>query len=82
MEVAAAAFSNAVSADDAGAESEPVSVDLKEHLQQIERELIEHALQKSKGVVAEAARMLNVGRTTLVEKIRKYDLDADASKVA
>jgi len=32
--------------------------------------------------VAEAARMLNVGRTTLVEKIRKYDLDTDASKVA
>ncbi|MEM8768379.1 MAG: sigma-54 dependent transcriptional regulator, partial [Pseudomonadota bacterium] len=57
-------------------------VDLKQHLQQIERELIEHALQRASGVVAEAARMLNVGRTTLVEKIRKYDLDADSSKVA
>ena len=63
-------------------EQEEMSVDLKEHLQQIERDLIEHALQRSKGVVAEAARMLNVGRTTLVEKIRKYDLDTDASKSA
>lgn len=58
------------------------SVDLKQHLQQIERELIAHALERARGVVAEAARMLKVGRTTLVEKIRKYDLDADASKVA
>jgi len=63
-------------------EDAELSVDLKEHLQQIERELIEHALQRSKGVVAEAARMLNVGRTTLVEKIRKYDLVTDASRVA
>lgn len=59
-----------------------LSVDLKQHLQQIERELIEHALERSRGVVAEAARMLSVGRTTLVEKIRKHDLDAGASKVA
>ncbi len=85
MEVAAAAASAAAGTapDDSGSgETEELSVDLKEHLQQIERELIEHALQRSKGVVAEAARMLNVGRTTLVEKIRKYDLDADASRVA
>lgn len=63
-------------------EETELSVDLKQHLQQIERELIEHALERSRGVVAEAARLLNVGRTTLVEKIRKYELDADASKVA
>ena len=81
MEVAAAALSCAACIEQPE-ESDEISVDLKEHLQQIERELIEHALQKSKGVVAEAARMLNVGRTTLVEKIRKYDLDTDASKVA
>lgn len=85
MEVAAAAVSAADEQIDGGVlatESEELSVDLKEHLQQIERELIEHALQRSKGVVAEAARMLNVGRTTLVEKIRKYELDTDASRVA
>jgi sigma-54 specific flagellar transcriptional regulator A len=84
MEVAAAACAAAelVASNPASEASEELSVDLKDHLQQIERELIEHALQRSKGVVAEAARMLNVGRTTLVEKIRKYDLDTDASKVA
>ena len=58
------------------------SVDLKAHLQQIERDLIEHALDQANGVVAEAARMLNLGRTTLVEKIRKYDLDNGSSRVA
>ncbi len=58
------------------------SVDLKHHLQQIERELIEAALARSNGVVAEAARMLNVGRTTLVEKIRKYGLSAESNQVA
>ena len=72
----------AAAAGPEAAAEDGLSVDLKDHLQQIERELIEHALQRSRGVVAEAARMLNVGRTTLVEKIRKYDLDADASRVA
>ena len=57
-------------------------VDLKDHLQQIERELIEQALARSHGVVAEAARMLNVGRTTLVEKIRKYGLGTESDQVA
>jgi sigma-54 specific flagellar transcriptional regulator A len=84
MEVAAAASAaeEVVASNAAPEASEELSVDLKDHLQQIERELIEHALQRSKGVVAEAARMLSVGRTTLVEKIRKYDLDTDATKVA
>jgi sigma-54 specific flagellar transcriptional regulator A len=58
------------------------NVDLKGHLQQIERELIEQALSRSSGVVAEAARMLNVGRTTLVEKIRKYGLGSESDQVA
>lgn len=33
-------------------------------------------------VLTEAARLLNVGRTTLVEKIRKYDLNVDPDRVA
>ncbi len=83
MEVAAAVEDTTVQVPDPDAAAgEGLSVDLKEHLQQIERELIEHALRRSRGVVAEAARMLNVGRTTLVEKIRKYELDTDASRVA
>ena len=43
---------------------------LKEHLQQIERALIDSALARSNGVVARAARLLKMRRTTLVEKLR------------
>ncbi|MGE0622075.1 MAG: sigma-54 dependent transcriptional regulator [Pseudomonadales bacterium] len=57
-------------------------VDLKDHLQQVERKLIEQALARSHGVVAEAARMLRIGRTTLVEKIRKHGLQGDSEQVA
>ena len=62
--------------------SESESVDLKSHLQQVECKLIEQALARSHGVVANAARMLNIGRTTLVEKIRKYGLNAETDRVA
>ena len=47
---------------------------LKEHLQTLEQDLIEQAMQASSGVVAQAAKLLNMRRTTLVEKIRKYDI--------
>ncbi len=57
-------------------------VDLKLHLAQVECELIEQALVLSQGIVDEAARMLNVGRTTLVEKIRKYELVSESARVA
>ena len=63
-------------------EPEGECVDLKRHLQQVECELIERALAHSQGIVAEAARMLNVGRTTLVEKIRKYELVTESARVA
>ena len=69
------------------ARDEPVSVDsevelgdmtLKDHLARIERTLIEDALAKSGGVVAKAARMLSLRRTTLVEKLSKYGIDSHA----
>ena len=47
---------------------------LKEHLAAIEQELIGQALAATDGVVAKAARMLHMQRTTLVEKIGKYQL--------
>ncbi len=50
------------------------SQNLKEHVQAIEQDLIGQALSASDGVVANAARMLNMQRTTLAEKIRKYDI--------
>ena len=52
-------------------------LDLKEHLTRIERQLIEQALEESDWVVAHAAKRLSMGRTTLVEKMRKFDLTRD-----
>ena len=56
-------------------------IDLKEHLLHLESNLIQQALDESNGVVAHAARRLNMRRTTLVEKMRKYGLQR-ADKVS
>jgi len=50
------------------------SANLKEQLQSLEEDLIGQAMQVADGVVAQAAKLLNMRRTTLVEKIRKYDI--------
>lgn len=47
---------------------------LKQHLLEIERTLIKQALGKAKGNVSQTARLLNLQRTTLIEKINKYGL--------
>jgi sigma-54 specific flagellar transcriptional regulator A len=49
-------------------------LDLKEYLANLEKDLIEQALNDSGGVVARAADRLHIRRTTLVEKMRKYQL--------
>ncbi|MEX0619525.1 MAG: sigma-54 dependent transcriptional regulator, partial [Pseudohongiellaceae bacterium] len=49
-------------------------LDLKQYLGNLEQELIEQALGDSDGVVARAAERLHIRRTTLVEKMRKYNL--------
>ncbi|MBF0265370.1 MAG: sigma-54-dependent Fis family transcriptional regulator [Gammaproteobacteria bacterium] len=49
--------------------------DLKEHLSHLEQNLIQDALNKSQGVVAHAAKRLNIRRTTLVEKMKKYSMN-------
>jgi len=51
-------------------------LDLKDHLSTIELGLIRKALAEADGTVAEAARLLRMRRTTLVEKLRKYRLTA------
>jgi len=51
-------------------------IDLKDHLSAIEVGLIRQALEEADGTVAEAARLLKIRRTTLVEKLRKYRLSA------
>ncbi len=51
-------------------------MDLKEYLTAMEINLIYQALNECNGVVAHAAKRLNMRRTTLVEKLRKYDLQS------
>ncbi len=63
-------------------ESEPVHLvdtSLKQHLADIEIGLIKSALSQSDGVVSRAAELLRVGRTTLVEKMRRYELTAKST---
>jgi sigma-54 specific flagellar transcriptional regulator A len=57
----------------------PDGLDLKDHLAQLELTLIREALQRSNGTVAEAARLLRMQRTTLVEKLRKYRVDSQVA---
>ena len=49
-----------------------VSGSLKLHLQELEKALIRDAMSEANSVVAEAARLLRMQRTTLAEKISKY----------
>ncbi len=53
-------------------------IDLKEYLTTLEKNLIEQALSDTNSVVARAAEKLNIRRTTLVEKMRKYGLQRDS----
>ena len=67
---------------DKAPDSEPVlparGIDLAEHLKQQEQCFIRQSLQQTGGVVAKAASLLGLRRTTLVEKMRKYGIDKDA----
>ncbi|WP_270374338.1 sigma-54-dependent transcriptional regulator [Marinicauda sp. Alg238-R41] len=46
-------------------------------LEMIERDLIAFAIETYSGRMAEVARRLGVGRSTLYRKVREYDLDVD-----
>ncbi len=52
-------------------------LDLKAHLADMEKILIQQALDEADGVVAQAAKILKMRRTTLVEKLRKYDMQRE-----
>lgn len=52
-------------------------VNLKEYLAELEVNLITQALERFDYVVAHAAEILGVRRTTLVEKMKKYNLSRD-----
>lgn len=50
-------------------------MDLRSHIADVELELIRAALEQADGVVAHAAPLLGLRRTTLVEKLRKYGIE-------
>jgi sigma-54 dependent transcriptional regulator, flagellar regulatory protein len=52
----------------------PEGLSLKDRLAEIERNIIEQALERSQGNVSRTAKLLNLQRTTLIEKINKYEL--------
>ncbi|WP_283104172.1 sigma-54 dependent transcriptional regulator [Shewanella gelidimarina] len=55
----------------------PEGVNLKDLLAELEIDMIRQALDQQDNVVARAAEMLGIRRTTLVEKMRKYGLGKD-----
>ena len=57
-------------------------LDLRDYLAGVEINLIRQALASADGVVARAAKSLRLQRTTLVEKLRKYGLGAEAELTA
>ncbi len=52
----------------------PGGLDLKSYIAEMEIALIRQALEEANGVVAHAAKLLGLRRTTLAEKMRKYGL--------
>lgn len=52
-------------------------VNLKDMLAELEVDMIRQALDQGSGVVARAAELLGMRRTTLVEKMRKYGLSKE-----
>jgi sigma-54 dependent transcriptional regulator, flagellar regulatory protein len=49
-------------------------VNIKEYIAKIEKQMIKTALERSNGVVHLAANYLSLGRTTLIEKMKKYNM--------
>jgi sigma-54 specific flagellar transcriptional regulator A len=56
--------------------------DLRQYLESLEQRLIERAMRSAGGTVAQAARLLGLRRTTLVEKLRKYSMTASDGAVS
>lgn len=69
-------FPDLLGADDAGVESQGVA-SLAQAREAFERRHILNALASTKGHISKAADLLGVSRTTLWEKMRKYDLATD-----
>jgi len=73
-----------VSSDDSGDQSDDSNkfeiMDRDGHLrslEEIERDLIEFAIETYSGHMSEVARRLGIGRSTLYRKVREHELDVD-----
>lgn len=51
------------------------AVNLNIYVRHLESVLIRHALMTTNGVVSKAADLLQIQRTTLIEKMRRYQID-------
>ena len=51
-------------------------------LEDIERDLIQFAIENYSGHMSEIARRLGIGRSTLYRKVREHELDVDSVKSA
>jgi len=67
---------------DALLEEFPHQFDLRNYLESLEQRLIVRAMRAAGGTVAQAARLLGLRRTTLVEKLRKYSLAGSDSELS
>ena len=67
---------------DALLEELPRGFDLRDYLESLEQRLIVRAMESAGGTVAQAARLLGLRRTTLVEKLRKYALGGSDTRGA
>lgn len=57
-------------------------IDFTEVVSQIERKLLLQTLEKTGGNKMQAAKLLNMKRTTLVEKIKRLNIDANEDELA
>ena len=57
------------------------NIDLRGHLQDIEVVLIEAALEVTEGMVSAASDRLNIGRTTLIEKMKKLMISKEKTLI-
>lgn len=71
---AAASAPRSATAEELVASLPEDGLDLKAHLYAIEQKLILEALARSSGTVSQAARLLGLRRTTLVEKMRRFGM--------
>lgn len=54
-------------------------ISLKSEVTRLEKELIAEALKRTHGVKEQAARLLKINRTTLIEKIRRNQLEEESA---